>query len=83
MTRDDVLRELRNQPFRPFRIVLSSGESFDIRHPDMAIPTLGAVYIARPSPANPSGGADDIFMVSLNQLLKIEYMTPMVSSPTS
>lgn len=30
-------RELLNQqPFKPFRLIMSSGESFDVRHPEMA-----------------------------------------------
>jgi hypothetical protein len=27
---------LKQQPFRPFRVVMSSGESYDVRHPEMA-----------------------------------------------
>jgi hypothetical protein len=27
---------LRQQPFRPFRLVMSSGQSYEIRHPEMA-----------------------------------------------
>jgi len=27
---------LRQRPFRPFRLVMSSGESYDVRHPEMA-----------------------------------------------
>jgi hypothetical protein len=27
---------LASQPFRPFRLVLSSGQAYDVRHPEMA-----------------------------------------------
>lgn len=27
---------LKQQPFKPFRVVMSSGESYDVRHPEMA-----------------------------------------------
>jgi hypothetical protein len=27
---------LKQQPFRPFRVMMSSGESYDVRHPEMA-----------------------------------------------
>ena len=27
---------LKKQPFKPFRIVMSSGKSYEIRHPEMA-----------------------------------------------
>ena len=28
---------LQRQPFEPFRVILSNGESFEIRHPEMAM----------------------------------------------
>jgi hypothetical protein len=32
-----TFRELLSQrPFRPFRLVMSSGQSYDVRHPEMA-----------------------------------------------
>ncbi len=27
---------LKAQPFRPFRVIMSSGESYEVRHPEMA-----------------------------------------------
>jgi hypothetical protein len=30
---------LSARPFRPFRIVMSSGQSYDVRHPEMAFVT--------------------------------------------
>jgi hypothetical protein len=30
---------LRRQPFRPFRLVTSSGQTYDVRHPEMAMLT--------------------------------------------
>jgi hypothetical protein len=35
-----TFRELLSQrPFRPFRFVMSSGESYEVRHPEMAMLT--------------------------------------------
>jgi hypothetical protein len=32
-----TLRELlTQQPFKPFRLIMSSGKSYDVRHPEMA-----------------------------------------------
>jgi hypothetical protein len=36
---------LRQQPFRPFRLVMSSGESYEVRHPEMAWVTMNDVYV--------------------------------------
>jgi hypothetical protein len=30
---------LRQQPFRPFRLIMSSGKTYDVRHPEMALLT--------------------------------------------
>lgn len=30
---------LSHRPFRPFRLVMSSGESYEVRHPEMALLT--------------------------------------------
>jgi hypothetical protein len=35
MTHDELREIARKQPFEPFRIVLSTGDVFDIRHPDL------------------------------------------------
>ena len=35
MTPQEVLNYLQVQPFRPFRIRMNSGRTFDIRHPEM------------------------------------------------
>lgn len=45
------LREqLRQQPFHPFRIVTSDGESHEVRHPELVIIVEGGlVYLFEPS----------------------------------
>jgi hypothetical protein len=35
MTPQEVLNYVQAQPFRPFRIRMNSGRSFEIRHPEM------------------------------------------------
>ena len=35
MTPQELLRYVRATPFRPFRIHMASGQTFDIRHPEM------------------------------------------------
>jgi hypothetical protein len=35
MVPEELKDTLREQPFRPFRIVLTDGETYDIRHPDL------------------------------------------------
>jgi hypothetical protein len=35
MTPQEILNYLKAQPFRPFRITMNSGRTFDIPHPEM------------------------------------------------
>jgi hypothetical protein len=35
MTPQELLNYLQAQPFRPFRIRMNSGRTFDVRHPEM------------------------------------------------
>jgi hypothetical protein len=35
MTPEELRDSLRQQPFEPFRLVMSDGEGYDIRHPDL------------------------------------------------
>ena len=35
MTQEELQEAVHRQPFLPFRVVLTTGETFDIRHPDL------------------------------------------------
>jgi hypothetical protein len=35
MSTQQVLDYIKHQPFRPFRILMTSGRSYEIRHPEM------------------------------------------------
>ena len=41
----DIKRRLQERPFTPFRIVLSDGVRYDIRHPDQAAPMFTIVDV--------------------------------------
>jgi len=36
---------LAARPFQPFRVVMSSGEKYEIRHPEMAILTRSSLFV--------------------------------------
>ena len=41
-----VFRELLSQrPFRPFRLILSSGQAYEVRHPEMAMLTRTDILV--------------------------------------
>jgi hypothetical protein len=40
--------KLSRRPFEPFRVVLSSGDSYEVRHPEFAWLFRGGLYIGLP-----------------------------------
>jgi len=36
---------LKEQPFRPFRLVMSSGQTYEVRHPEMAWLTRTSILV--------------------------------------
>jgi hypothetical protein len=50
MNPDEVLAYLRRQPFEPFRIHLTDGTIYQVRHEDQCIVTRTALHVAVPRP---------------------------------
>jgi hypothetical protein len=42
---DELIQKLRSRPFAPFRIHVSGGSVYEIRHPDAAMPFARTVVI--------------------------------------
>ena len=76
MRREDILALTRAQPFQPFRVYLTNGETYDIRHPDLILATLGTAHIAAPSPGQPPDDLGSVRIVSLVHVMKIEFIQP-------
>ena len=54
MPPQDLLDALRRRPFVPFRLDVSEGATYEIRHPEMMLVGLASVIIAIPAdPASP------------------------------
>ena len=45
MSPTEIHQVLLRQPFMPFRLYLSDGRTFDVKHPDAAFPTKNAIHI--------------------------------------
>jgi hypothetical protein len=50
MTRDALRELLSRQPFDPIRITMSSGQEFEVRHPEMAALGRSSMHVNIPSP---------------------------------
>jgi len=70
MTLQDFQRLLSVRPFQPFRMITSSGERYEVRHPEMAF--LLRTKIMLGLDPDRTGLADDWTMISLLHVTAIE-----------
>lgn len=74
MRLEDIRQLTRATPFQPFRVFLTNGEQYDVSHPDMIMPTLGAAVISAPAPGVPLDLGGSFRIVSLVHIVKIEFL---------
>jgi hypothetical protein len=49
MSIDSLKTALGRRPFEPFKVILSSGDAFEVRHPEFAWLIKGGLYVGLPS----------------------------------
>lgn len=54
MTASKLVKRLDRKPFEPFRICVSSGESYDVLNPQMVALAKSRVFIALPNADRPA-----------------------------
>lgn len=73
MRPESLLAYVRATPFRPFRIVMNSGKTFEIRHPEMI--SVGRdvfIFWHAPSPGAPFESWDTISLLLIERLENLE-----------
>lgn len=45
----DILQALRKRPFEPFRLLVSGGTHYDVRHPELIMVGIGSLVIGIPA----------------------------------
>lgn len=77
MRREELIEKLRSSPFRPFRLYVSDGGTFDIRHPEMLMVSRHSAMIGiveGGSPGSTSAGNGGVGGAS-NNYPRIERFT--------
>ena len=74
MRPEDILEILRTTPFEPFRVYLTDGAVYEIRHPDMAIVQRSKVTVAIPGPTGSDGPAERIVNCALIHITRTELL---------
>ena len=49
MTRTDLAKRVRQRPFVPFRVVLTEGTAYEVRHPEQIMLARDSAVIGVPS----------------------------------
>jgi hypothetical protein len=71
----DLLQALRKRPFEPFRIQVSDGATFDVRHPELVMVGLRAVLIGIPASKESQPVYEHVDTVSLGHVVKLLPIT--------
>jgi hypothetical protein len=75
----DLLTALHKRPFEPFRLLVSDGSSYEIRHPDLVMVGLGSAVLGIPAKGQP-GLYERYETIALNHVVK---MMPLETAATA
>jgi hypothetical protein len=78
---EEIQARLRQQPFRPLRIIVSEGMRFDIQHPDLVLVGRRDLTIGMADPRNPSI-YDRVVRVALVHIVALEDL-PVAPPPSA
>jgi hypothetical protein len=81
MRPEDVREFLRRQPFRPFRLTLTDGRTYDVLHPELAMVGRSWVQVGLARPGDPENIAERLISVSLLDIMQIEPLESVVPPP--
>ncbi|MEK6643907.1 MAG: hypothetical protein AABZ08_08360 [Planctomycetota bacterium] len=78
MRANEILKHTKKEPFRPFRVFVSEGATYDIRHPEMILVTQTEIAVA----INRNGGEVPFEMAYCDPIhvTRIEYIAKNGSS---
>lgn len=68
----DLRDLLKRQPFRPFRVTLTDGRSYEFRHPELALLGKSTVIIGFPAPGEDEPIYDRFKIVDLLHIMEAE-----------
>jgi hypothetical protein len=71
MSSFDVSEALRRRPFEPFRIQVSDGSTYDVRHPELVMVGLSALIIGIPPTGQTQPFYERAVTVSLGHVVKL------------
>ncbi len=82
---DDIQARLRQQPFVPLRIVTTTGQTYDIPHPELVVVGRRYVFVGLPSKENPTQAEQvtHIALIHVTELQNLPMSAPKSNGPPS
>jgi hypothetical protein len=74
MRPEDIRDLIRHEPFRPFRITLTDGRFYDVRHPELAMVGRSTVAIGLPANGQDETIFDRLVTVDLLHIMQTEHV---------
>jgi len=74
MTSETFREILKRAPFEPFRVVMSSGESYNVMHPEHVLVTARSLVLALPDATHPEG--ERLAFYSYLHIAHLEILKP-------
>ena len=72
MRPEDIREFLQRRPFQPFRLTLTDGRSYDVRHPELAMVGRSTVIVGLTAPGEAEPVFDRAVTVSLLHLMQMQ-----------
>jgi hypothetical protein len=72
MRPEDICTFLAQKPFQPFRLTLTDGRTYEVRHPELAMVGRSSVAIGVPAHNRTEPIYDRLMTVSLLHIMQIE-----------
>jgi hypothetical protein len=83
MTRKDLAKRVKQRPFVPFRLVLTEGTSYEVRHPEQIMVARDSIVIGVPSENDQEDFFDTTVLADLFHVVKLEPLPARtVNTPT-
>lgn len=81
MRPEDIREFLRRQPFRPFRLTLTDGRTYDVMHPELAMVGRSSMEVGLARPGDLEKIAERIMSLSLLYIMQIEPLESVAPPP--
>ena len=78
----DLLQMIRRRPFQAFRLYVTDGASYEVRHPDLIMAGSRSVLIGLPNPGQADPVYEHYVNVDLVHITRLEPI-PLATSPAN